>query len=209
MSDMGSICIFGASTTWGAYDLEKGGWANRLRLFVDAGDFEPWEVYVLGVCGDTTRELLERFEAEAAAREPGVVIFSIGVNDAAYRNTDGNFLVPPEEFRGNIRKLAERARKFTEKVAFMGTSGVDEIKTMPIPWRKDIFYTNTNLRAYDEALREVVAESGAQYIPPPTLAADSDFEDGLHPNAKGHERIFCAVRDFLLDAGWLRRMENQ
>ncbi len=28
---------------------------------------------------------------------------------------------------------------------------------------------------------------------------DDEFEDGLHPNAKGHQKIFLQVRDFLLD----------
>lgn len=26
------ICVFGASITWGAFDNEKGGWVNRLKL---------------------------------------------------------------------------------------------------------------------------------------------------------------------------------
>ena len=30
-----TICVFGDSITMGAWDLEKGGWVNRLRLFID------------------------------------------------------------------------------------------------------------------------------------------------------------------------------
>jgi len=27
----------------------------------------------------------------------------------------------------------------------------------------------------------------------------SDLEDGLHPNAKGHEKMFQRIRDFLVE----------
>jgi len=27
---MATICVFGDSTAWGAWDLERGGWVNRL-----------------------------------------------------------------------------------------------------------------------------------------------------------------------------------
>ncbi len=30
-----------------------------------------------------------------------------------------------------------------------------------------------------------------------------DFDDGLHPNAAGHEKIFEQVRDFLIEKRWI------
>ena len=32
---------------------------------------------------------------------------------------------------------------------------------------------------------------------------NEDFEDGLHPNAGGHEKIFLQVKDFLEDHKWI------
>ena len=29
-----TICVFGDSISWGAWDMEKGGWVNRLWLFL-------------------------------------------------------------------------------------------------------------------------------------------------------------------------------
>ncbi len=31
-----NICIFGDSITYGAFDTEKGGWVNRLHLYLDS-----------------------------------------------------------------------------------------------------------------------------------------------------------------------------
>lgn len=33
--------------------------------------------------------------------------------------------------------------------------------------------------------------------------SDEDFNDGLHPNATGHEKIFAKVREFLIEKGWI------
>jgi len=35
------------------------------------------------------------------------------------------------------------------------------------------------------------------------LLDNNDFDDGLHPNAQGHEKIFNQVKDFLIEKGWI------
>lgn len=55
------ICVFGDSITWGAWDIEKGGWVQRLRNFVESSSEEYIEIYNLGVSGDNTEDLLEIF----------------------------------------------------------------------------------------------------------------------------------------------------
>lgn len=55
------IFAFGDSSTWGAFDLEKGGWAERLKNYF----FQKREdtfVYNLGIESNTTKDLLKRFE---------------------------------------------------------------------------------------------------------------------------------------------------
>jgi len=32
---------------------------------------------------------------------------------------------------------------------------------------------------------------------------NDDFDDGLHPNAKGHEKVFFQVRDSLIENKWI------
>ena len=32
---------------------------------------------------------------------------------------------------------------------------------------------------------------------------EEDFDDGLHPNAQGHRKIFEKVKDFLVENKWI------
>ena len=75
------ILIFGDSITYGAWDTELGGWANRLRIAFDKEN-QDWNIYNLGVSGDTINDVLKRFDVECQAREPEKLIFAIGINDA-------------------------------------------------------------------------------------------------------------------------------
>ncbi len=98
-----SICIFGDSTAWGAGDLEKGGWVNRLWLHVAKRDGDDYvEVYNCSITGGTTQTILERFESEAKVRNADALIFQTGGNDAAYEHTSDNFLVSADKFRKNL-----------------------------------------------------------------------------------------------------------
>src|SRR3989344_4585662 len=108
-----TICIWGDSDTWGAFDYEGGGWVERLKkYFWGHKDFTT--VYNLGVDGDTSRRVLKRFDAEAATREPDTIIFAIGVNDSANREKRNNFWVPEKEFENNLHELVKRARIYTD-----------------------------------------------------------------------------------------------
>lgn len=189
-----SICIFGASSTWGAWDLEKGGWANRLRLFLDAGDYDV-ETYNLGISGDTTNELLDRFDVETAAREPKIIIFSIGGNDS--------YLVPIDQFGNNVEKLIKKAKTYTERILFLGIKRVDETKTNPVPWNENAFYTNAKIEVHDKKLKEVAEKNNAAYLSLADVITADNLNDGLHPNEQGREKIFNAVKEFLCENKWL------
>ena len=103
---MNSICIFGDSTAWGAWDLEKGGWVNRLWLYVaKRGGDNYVEIYNWSICGGTTNTILERFENEARIRNADAIIFQTGGNDAAYEHLPHNYLVAPDIFRSNVGKI--------------------------------------------------------------------------------------------------------
>ena len=78
---MAKILIFGDSIIWGAFDTE-GGWATRLKKYFDENRKEDfnYQVYNLGVSGDTTEDLLDRFEFETKQRinEEEETIFIFG-----------------------------------------------------------------------------------------------------------------------------------
>lgn len=202
MKKPASICIFGDSTAWGAWDLEKGGWVNRLWMNVGIRKGDDYvEVYNCSVSGGTTETILERFESEAKIRSAEALIFQTGGNDASYQNAPENFQVPIEKFKENIEEIIRRAKKITDRIIFMDLKNCDESKTMPVSWI-DIYYTNENIKKYSEAMQEVCRENGVLFMNIEPID-NSDFEDGLHPNASGHEKIFGQVRQFLTQNNWI------
>jgi len=184
-----TICIFGDSITWGAYDPEQGGWATRLRNHFEAQD-KDIDVYNLGISGDNTADLLERIEIEAKAREPETIIFAIGINDAQFIHSTNSSRVSLDEFQQNIAKLFSIAKKFTSKVIFVGLTRVDESKTTPIPWNTDKSYTNENVERLDNVIEKFCEENKLKFIPMKDVVGNDDLIDGLHPNTAGHAKMF-------------------
>ncbi len=199
-----SILVFGDSITWGTADFEHGGWVTR--LFIELGrDFEI-DVYNLGVSGDKTPDLLERFESETKARveegEEVILIFAIGINDSYFIHSKNTLMTPLEEFKVNIQELIDRAQKISSKIIFVGLTPVDEPKTTPIPWNTDKSYTNENIKKYNEIIKSICQEKSIYFIEIFEKWINQDYknllEDGLHPNSAGHKKIFETVKDFLI-----------
>jgi len=117
------ICIFGDSIVQGYYDLEKGGWANRLNLST-LGEEKDIPVFNLGVSGNTSSMLLNRMESEIAVRRISTIIVSIGVNDSVIEN--GEQRVDLKTFQKNLEGIFTISRKFTSEIIFLGLLGVNE-----------------------------------------------------------------------------------
>jgi len=194
-----NICVFGASITWGAYDAEKGGWVERLKIhFFNQEDENYASVYNLAVSGATTEDLLKRFDVECEARRPDIILFSIGNNDSQFVKSLQSNRTSIDEFRKNLENLCEKARKFTEKIIFVGLSGVDEAKTKPVYWNEDAWYVNAEIEKYDAIIEKFCQEKKLKYISLKGVLKPGDWEDGLHPNAKGHEKIFEKIKPEVL-----------
>ncbi|MDP2672145.1 MAG: GDSL-type esterase/lipase family protein [Candidatus Daviesbacteria bacterium] len=200
-----SICIFGDSTAWGAWDMEKGGWVNRLWLYMagkEEGDSSYANIYNCSVSGGTTEAILTRFESEAKIREADTLIFQSGGNDSYLKGKGGSNQISPDKFKQNIEEIIKRAKNITKNIMFIGLKNVDESKTMPVSW-KDIYYVNAEIKKYNEIMENVCRENNLKYLDIFGLLNKEDFEDGLHPNVIGHEKIFIKVRDFLNENQWI------
>lgn len=191
------ICIFGASSTWGAWDYEKGGWVNRLRLYLDSKDSDIF-LYNLGVSGDTTKDLLKRFDCECKARKPDLLIFSIGDNDSIYIPSEKKNLVSLTQFEINFENLISKAKKYSKDIIFLGFKKIDENKTTPIPWKTEYHYTNEYINLYDKKLESICKKNKVQYLKMYDLLQNKDFEDGLHPNTSGHQKMYLKIKSYLI-----------
>lgn len=192
------IGIWGDSITSGANDYEKGGWVNRLNL-LSKNNKEYTIVYNLGIEGNTSSDIVKRFKNECEARGVNVILFAIGTNDSLYINNKNNPYVAIEKFGDNLQNLIKLARKYTSKIGFIGSTKVDESKTMPIPWDTRMYHSNENIQKYDNTVRKIAEENELSYLYMFDLLSNNDLSDGLHPNADGHEKMFLKIKGFVVD----------
>lgn len=181
------ISIFGDSIAWGAHDLQLGGWVNRLRLyFNNKGDYET-DVYNNGISGDYIKGVLKRFDTEAQARNPDMIILAIGINDTSHAvHPLGTKL---SNFEEQYEELLKKAQKITRKIIIVGLTNVKP--------RNIFLYRNGNIEKYDQKIREIAQKHKLPFVDLFNLLSSDEFEDGLHPNAKGHQKIFEKVKNLL------------
>ena len=185
------IFIFGDSITYGAFDPEKGGWVSRLRSYLDNKDDFNADVYNLGISGDTTEDLLKRFDVGINRKKPGMIIFAIGINDSAvYSLEKKENRVELGKFKENIKTLIEKARKFTNNIIFVGLTPVVESETKPDS--VDPGMLNGEIEKYDNAVKEICQAENLKFVDIYGELSKLDYktfldEDGLHPNFKGHQ----------------------
>lgn len=206
---MTHILIFGDSITYGAWDKE-GGWAERLKRFSHQKTLSEGKnnllVYNLGVSGDTSEDILERFEFETKRRldkeEENIVICSIGINDSQILNAENNPKISLKKHKENIQKLIILSQKFFKKAIFIGLTPVDELKVNPIPWKLTHSYKNELIKKFDNASKEICDKNEISFIEIFEKIIKEDYknllEDGLHPNSEGHKKIFEILKDSLI-----------
>ncbi len=207
---MPQILIFGDSIAYGAWDTE-GGWAGRLRNFMDnhiaTAPNYFWLIYNLGVSGDTTRDLLERFDRETEARfdesEDHIILISIGTNDTIFDNEKKENWVPIDEFKSNLKQLINQARKYSDKIVLLGDTPVDESKVNPIPWVPNNSYLNKYIEEYNEVIKQTAQEQNVLFIDLlpefQKIEYKNLLQDGDHPNSDGHKMMFEIVKNFLIE----------
>lgn len=185
-----TICIFGDSIAWGAWDCENGGWADLLKKYLMA---ESVITYNLGISDDTTEKLLQRFDAEVEARNPDIIIFAIGINDSM--DVFGKKPISLVKFADNLSSLTDKASQITNKIVFVGLTNVDEAKTIPYA-DTDASFDNQSIGEYDEAIRSFCEENDLIFIDAlGLLINDDDLCDGLHPSLTGHQKMFETIKD--------------
>jgi lysophospholipase L1-like esterase len=215
---MANVLIFGDSITLGAWDT-KGGWADRLKRYfyqrsVNSKLTEYNEVYNLGRSGDTTNEIVKRFDSETKVRMWGdpltILIFAVGVNDSII--IDNIEKVPTNKFKKNVEKIIQKAQKYTDKIVFLDLLPVDESKVSPIPWSPRESLSNNSIDKYNNILKTMIDASNCRLVNVSSDFAGQDYksllEDGVHPNSRGHELIYEKVSDFL-HREYLRKWNRQ
>lgn len=180
---MKSVLVFGDSITWGAIDLEKGGWVERLKISL----MSKVDVFNLGIPGDTSQDIVDRLEGELKARfyDENIIVFAIGINDSLYPENIGYF-------EDNLKEMCRIVKKYSKRIFFVGLTKVDESLTIP-DGLEDAVYKNKDIENFDKIIRKISEQEKAKYIELPEV----ELADGLHPSSSGHEKIFKEVRSHL------------
>lgn len=190
------ILFFGDSFVAGVGDPSGLGWVGRVVAAAHA-DGRPLTAYNLGIRGDTSADVVDRWRAEARARmhdaeaDYGVVL-SVGANDATER--DGELRVAPGLAVDNLGRILDGAR----------ACGLDVFVVGPPP----VGAPESDARV-DQLSRRFAALAGERGVPYVETAAalraggtwvrEAAAGDGAHPAAAG----YAALAELVLGGGWL------
>lgn len=162
---------------------------------------ERIRVVNMGVSGDTSRSLLQRFQTDALDLEPDWLSIMIGVNDV-WRQFDAplrpEIHVYPEEYESNLNRMLDMCRGKVKQTVlltpvFMERNLDDEMRAM--------------LDVYGDIVKRTASRHGALLVDA-QAAYDQVLEhmhpmniawDRVHPNMTGHMII---ARAFLKAVGY-------
>ena len=190
------LCVFGDSFVNGTGDPERLGWVGRVTQ--GACDLT---VYNLGVRGDTSREIRERWRGEAerrsAADEEMRLVFAFGVNDCC------------PDSAGNARRIARESSLGNAAAILSEASGRwATLMIGPPPIADESI--NDRIGDLDGALSAVAARHAIPYFTVfATLRAEATWmdeiaaRDGAHPGARGYAALARLVAAWPVWRTWL------
>ena len=200
------LTVFGDSITFGKGDTLDQGWCGRLKKYFEnkGGNHR---LYNLGISGDTTTGVLERFDVEAKARvrfkheeDRHIIIFSIGINDTVLYEKGTIPRIEINVFKNNIQELIDKSKSYTKEVLFIGLTPVDEsLRTN----RKGETLSNKRIEEFNNAIKEICQKNDIPFLDMFQELSKSDFKkllnDGLHPNPEGHQKMHELIKNFLIE----------
>jgi lysophospholipase L1-like esterase len=140
-----------------------------------------------GIAGQTTGEMLQRFQADVAAARPQAVLILAGTNDLA-RN------IPVAAIESNYQMLATLASASGIKVLFASVTPVDDYHKDQNPaYERTPGRSPALIRELNDWLKAYCAKQRSGYVDYFSSMVDERgqlvldmTDDGLHPNAKGY-----------------------
>lgn len=205
---MKHIICFGDSITRGENDAEKGGWVDRfkthcIKKFLKTRNNEIC-VFNMGIGGETTEGLKKRFVDELRTRliENGnnIVTFAYGANDIALLNNKNTISL--EEFYSNLVFCIDFALRKKTKVYLINILPIIESINPEHQNQRKLRKTEDIIK-YNNRILEISKEKKIHHI---DLFQTMKFKqnnwftyDGVHPNSKGHQRIYRKIRKVILN----------
>ncbi len=195
------IVAIGASTFFGRVDPQGGGFIGRLKTWHESNHRKN-RVYNLGISSETSTDLLKRLISECTPRKPDLIILGASSNDARrVGSKEAPCETPLDQYADNLRKLIQQATLFCPVLVMIGHP-IDDARTKPVQGTNK-YFSNVDLEKYFDVTRKTCQAEKIPCLDIYNELVGSDFrlglwEDGLHPNAVGHQKIFKMLQEFLL-----------
>ncbi len=106
----------------------------------------------MGVSGNSSNELLGRFENEITARNKYgeiAIVISIGLNDSRAKG-DTNFS-DTTKYLENLHDLLKQSRTYSQKILFVGLTACVNERSNPVAWG-NTGYTNGRIQEFNDVL---------------------------------------------------------
>ncbi len=150
----------------------------------DTGDFFPGKPYInRGISGQTTPQMLVRFQQDVVHLHPAAVLILAGTNDIA-GNTGPS---TPQMMEDNYTSMADIARASGIKVILASIT-----PAYNYPWKPGIDPVPT-IREVNAWLKDYCAKQGLTYLDYYSAMSDEKgamkpglAKDGVHPTAQGY-----------------------
>lgn len=198
------IIAIGASSVFGRIDPQKGGFVGRLKVWHELKEPIYNAVFNLGISGDTTTGMLRRLTRETKIRNPDLMIFSLGSNDASRKGGEVSSITTPINiFCNNVKHLIAEGRMIAKDVIFISAYPINDKLTIPLSGTSS-YYLMEDLTKYVKKTEEICKRNNVPYLNIFDMFIKEDYkkflyEDGLHCNPLGHKKIFEELKRFLLD----------
>lgn len=165
-------------------------------------DLFPGKSYTgRGVSGETTAQILTRFQRDVVALRPDAVVILAGTNDIA----ENGGPVTLEMIEDNIASMADIARAHRIRVVLSSV-----LPVLDYSWRKGL-QPVPKIRALNAWIKSYALSTNAVYLDYYSAMVDSagglraDFaKDGVHPNLAGY-RVMAPLAEKAIHTALRRR----
>ncbi|HRW12485.1 MAG TPA: SGNH/GDSL hydrolase family protein [Syntrophomonas sp.] len=175
MEGLKIVCL-GDSITYGWPWGPEISWTTMLARVIDA------EVINQGIPGNTTSQMMERFDRAVLAHHPTHVIIMGGINDIVWQESFDRIV-------WNLRSMAEKAAEHDIKVVFGMPTAVDDDYLEKLTQRIRN-WINTHA---DQHGIPVINFHQAFYNQEGKILNQLLAADGAHPTQEGYQAMFAQI----------------
>ena len=137
-----------------------------------------------GISGQTTAQMLSRFQADVIALDPKMVIIMAGTNDIAMNNG----YISHEHILQNIQSMCELAKYHKIKPVLCSCMPAASFKWRPnLTPAEDIKRLNEMIKAYAKANKILYVDYYSIFVDEQGGLPTKYAADGVHPNLKAYK----------------------